>query len=166
MLISKKKQLISPKNYRPISLCNVNYKIISKVLANRLKKLLPEIIDESQSAFVKGRMIFDNIMVAHETVHSMQKKRKGKIGYMASKLDMTKAYDKVEWDFLEGIMKKMGFASRWVSLVMPCVRLVSYSIVINGKQGGDIVPTRGLRQGDPLSPYIFLLYAEGLVGLI
>ena len=145
---------------------NVLYKIYSKVLANRLKKLLPSIITEHQSAFTKDRLISNNILVAFETLHSMQKYKGGSYGYMALKLDMSKAYDQVEWYYLEGIMRKMGFRERWINLVMGCVKTVSYSVLVNGEPCGTIFPTRGIRQGDPLSPFLFLLCTEGLNGLI
>ena len=85
---------------------------------------------------------------------------------MVLKLDMSKAYDRVEWTFLEEIMPKMGFNDRWINLMMVCVKLVTYSILVNGELCGMIQPTRGIRQGDPLSPFLFLLCTEGLNGLI
>ena len=154
------------RDYRPISLCNIIYKMITKTVANRLKKHLTGIIVENQSAFVPGRLIFDNVMVAYETIHHMKNKRVGGTYQMALKLDMSKAYDRVEWGYLERIMINLGFPSRWIRLVMTCVRTVTYSVVVNGSPCGHIVPTRGLRQGDPLSPYLFLLCMEGFSALI
>ena len=132
------------------------------MLANRLKKVLPFIISSTQSAFIPGRLITDNILVAFEALHTMDSHMKGREGFMALKLDMSKAYDRVEWNFLEAILRKLGFASRWVQMLMTCVRTVSYSVLVNGQPYGTIVPTWGIRQGDPLSPYFFILCAEGL----
>jgi hypothetical protein len=165
-LIPKVKSPEFITDYRPISLCNVLYKLIAKVLANRLKTVLPSIISATQSAFIPGRLITDNILVAFEALHTMDAKLKGKEGFMALKLDMSKAYDRVEWTFLETVMRKIGFAERWIMLAMTCIKTVSYSILINGKPYGNILPSRGLRQGDPLSPYFFLLCAEGLSTII
>ena len=166
VLIPKIKEPKRVTNYRPISLSNVTYKIVSKVIANRLKKILPSIISKTQNAFVHERLITDNVLVAFETMHHISNKKFGKVGEMARKLDMSKAYDTVGWEYLEKIMKKFGFDERWRVLVMRCVRSVTYSIKINGSPRGHIIPSRGIRQGDPLSPYLFLLCAEGLSTLI
>lgn len=133
------------------------YKIISKGLANRLKIVLPDIISCHQSAFIQGRLITDNIFAAFETLHSMQTRMRGKKRFMGLKLDMSKAYDRVEWPFLEAAMARLGFAERWVQLVMTCVRTVSYSVIVNGNRVGKICLTRGIRQGDLISPYLFLI---------
>ena len=165
-MIPKVKNLDLVSEFRPISLCNVLYKIFSKVLANRLKKILPHIIIEQQSAFTKNRLISDNILVAFELLHCLQNHKSTKGDFMALKLDMSKAYDHVEWAFLEKIMRKLGFNEKWVTLMMLCVSTVSYSILINGAPNGYIRPTRGRRQGDPISPFLFLICLKGLHGLL
>lgn len=98
--------------FRPISLCNVIYKIISKVVANRLKRILVVVINELQSAFVPGRLITNNVLVAFETMHCIDQRKKGKEALMAIKLNMSKAYDRVEWVYLEAMMRKIGFHKR------------------------------------------------------
>ena len=152
-LIPKIKYPFSVHDFCLISLCNVLYKKFSKVLANRLKKILSNIISEHQSAFTKNQSIFYNILVAFETLHSMKKHKMGKTGYMAVKLDMTKAYDRVECAFLEEIIRKLRFEKRWINLMMVCVKSVSYSILVNGESKGLIRPSRGICQGNFLSPF-------------
>lgn len=96
-------------NFQPISLCNMIYKIVSKVIANRLEPMLHSIISDTQSAFIANRLITDNILIAFKSLHHMKNNCIGKKGFMALKLDMSKAYDRVKWIFLEKILLKMGF---------------------------------------------------------
>lgn len=129
VLIPKKKNPTTVMELRPIALCNVLMKVITKVLDNRMKEVLNIVVSDTQSAFIPGRLISDNIMVSYEFMHYLKRKRTGKEGYMALKLDMSKAYDRIEWVFLKVILKKMGFSDRWVQLVLQCVVTVSYNIV-------------------------------------
>ncbi|GAU47702.1 hypothetical protein TSUD_190310 [Trifolium subterraneum] len=165
-LIPKCDNPTSMKDLRPISLCNVLYKMISKVLANRLKCCLDKCVSQEQSTFVEGRSILDNALLSTEVIHALKRKTKGRRGELALNIDISKAYDKVDWGFLRGVTTRMGFTDVWIRWVMMCVSSVNYSVLMNSDQVGPISPGRGLRQGDPLSPYLFILVTECLTALI
>ena len=125
----------------------------------------PDIITLNQSAFVLGRLISDNILIAYEITHYLMNKREGDLVYAAVKLDVSKVYDRVEWNFLEVMMQRMGFAEQWISLIMECTTIVLYRIKVNGELTNSFKPERGLWQVDSLSPYLFFLCAKGFSAL-
>jgi hypothetical protein len=165
-LIPKHNHPTTPADYRPIALCNVILKIITKTIANRIKTILPEIISPQQSAFLPGRLITDNTLLAFETFHHIKHNKNKKKGLVGIKLDMAKAYDRLEWTFIENTLLSMGFPSNLVQTIMKCVNIVSFSILVNGQPSPYFKPHRGIRQGDPLSPYLFILCADVFSGLI
>lgn len=154
------------KDLRPISLCSVHYKIISQILCARLKQFLPSIISDTQGAFVSGCLISDNIIVAHELVHGLRTNDEISGIGMAIKTDMSKAFDRVEWSFLEVLMENFGFDRIWIRWIMSCVSTVSYSVLLHGRTHGFIKPERGIPQGNPLSPFLFILCAEALINCL
>ena len=161
-LIPKTERPTRMTELRPISLCNVGYKIISKVLCQRLKVCLPSLISETQSTFVLGRLISDNILIAQEMFYGLRTNR-CKDKFMAIKTDMSKAYDRVEWIFIQQLLSKMGFHHHWIQLMMECISSVQYRVLLNGQPKGNIIPQRRIRQEDPLSPYLFIMCTEVLV---
>ncbi|XP_068484993.1 uncharacterized protein [Phaseolus vulgaris] len=128
-----------------------------------MKKVLPTIIDESQSAFLKGRGILDSVLMANEVVEDIRKKGRSDI---CLKVDFEKAYDSVRWDFLYDMLHRMGFHNVWISWIRGCLESAIVSLLVNGSTTEEFKPSRGLRQGDPLAHFLFIVVAEGLAGLV
>ncbi|PWA88072.1 reverse transcriptase domain, Reverse transcriptase zinc-binding domain protein [Artemisia annua] len=144
--------------FRPIACCNVVYKCISKILTNRIKESLKKLVDLNQSAFIEGRLIQDNILITQELLKGYDRKNGPK--RCCLKIDLAKAYDTVEWSFLKEILGKFGFHNKMIQWIMVCVTTAKFSICLNGDRKGYFRSGRGLRQGDPISPYLFTLFMK------
>ncbi|CAL1407561.1 unnamed protein product [Linum trigynum] len=165
VLIPKVEKPEMVSQLRPISLNNVSLKTITKALTSRLKPLMRKLVSPRQNSFIPGRQTTDNVIVVQEVLHSLHKRR-GKKGGLVLKIDLEKAYDRLRWDFLRDTLKEVGLPSTWISGIMHCVEQNRMRILWNGQLSQPIAPTRGVRQGDPLSPYLFVLCMERLSHLI
>ncbi|XP_019167321.1 PREDICTED: uncharacterized protein LOC109163057 [Ipomoea nil] len=164
-LIPKVPNPTSVKQYRPISLCNVSYKLITKIMASRLKNMSRKLIGPHQTSFVPGRQISDNVLLYQEVLSSM-KNKKGKSGWMVMKIDLEKAYDKLSWDFIKDTVEDIGLNDTWTKRILECVSSPRLAVLVNRQKMEWFKPTRGIRQGDSISPLIFVLCIERLSHII
>jgi hypothetical protein len=162
-LIPKKDHPQTLSDYPPICLISSMYKLLSKLLASRLKNVMGKLISSVQSAYLPKRQILDGVLVINELI-DLAKRRKDKC--LLFKVDFERAYDTVNWNFLDYMMGRMGFAEGWRRWIRACVFHSSMSVLVNGSPTVDFNVRKGLRQGDPLSPFLFLLVVEGLSALM
>ncbi|PKU68054.1 integrator complex subunit 11 [Dendrobium catenatum] len=160
VLIPKKDGPTQWQDFRPISLCTFLNKLNSKIIAKRLINILPNIISLNQTGYVKGRSIFDNILLAQKITHDINVKVKG--GNVIFKLDVSKAYDNINWNFLYKVLSLFGFNNFFISLIKNSIEDCHFSVIINGKHNGFFKLSKGLRQGDTMSPALFIIAMEYL----
>lgn len=144
-------------HFRPITLCKTVYKILTKSLANRLKKVLPLIISNEQIDFILGRSILDSVIIIQELIYYVQRNESQ---CMLVKIGIQKAYDKANWGFLCKFMEAFGFSKKWIYLILNCISTPKISILINGYPKVFFSISRGIRQGDPISPFLFVVMEE------
>lgn len=154
----------SPNDFRPIACCNVIYKTITQVLANRVQDILGSIISSNQGAFVEGRLIISNILICQDLVRNYHKEGGSKKCLI--KIDLRMAYDSIEWSFIEQVMFGLGFPACFIQWTMKCIYTAHFSVLVNKVPHCYFKGKRGIRQGDPFSPYIFVLGMEYLSRLL
>lgn len=155
VLIPKHRVVESLGDFRPIGLCSMVYKIFAKLMCDRLATILLKHVSLNQGAFVRGHSIFDNISLTHEICREIRKP--GSSPNVVLALDMHKAYDRLEWDFLFAVLQRCGFSNQWLAVIGASIKGCKFSVILNGKLDGFFEATRGLRQGDPLSrAFLFL----------
>jgi len=138
------------------------YKIVAKLLANRIRKVMPSIIEETQFAFIEGRHLLQSVLITNEIIDEARKNHKPCLIF---KIDFEKAYDSVSWEFLLYMLRRFGFSSRWIKWIEGSLKSMSMSVLVNGSPSNEFIPQKGIRQGDPLAPFLFNVIVEALSGL-
>lgn len=159
VLIPKKEGAVELNQFRPVSLIGGLYKILAKLLALRMKEVMGPLVGEAQTAFLKDRNILDGVVILNEVVEDAKRRKEERL---VLKVDFAKAYDSVEWDYLFDMLRLMNFPLKWVGWIRECVSTASANVLVNGSLTGEFKMERGIRQGDPLSHFLFLVAAEGL----